>query len=80
MKLETEVVGMLALLIQLEGINLGSRRKTGAQTYSLFAKVLSVANFLIYVLKLFYLTVLFIALSSLLTLPELQFFPPLLHA
>lgn len=77
MKLETEVGGMLALLVQLEDINLSSRRKTGAQTYSLFAEVSSVANFLSYVLKLFYSTVLFIALSLLLTLPELQFFPPL---
>lgn len=41
-----------------------------AQTYSLFSKI-SVANFLSYVLKLFYLMVLFIALSSLFTLPEL---------
>lgn len=30
MKLETEVGGMLALLIQIEDINLSSRRKTGS--------------------------------------------------
>lgn len=45
MKLKTEVAGMLPLLVQLEDINLSSRRKTGAQMYSLFAKVSSAANF-----------------------------------
>lgn len=69
MKLETEVGGMLALLIQLEDINLSSRRKTGSD--NLFLAKVSVANFLSYVLKLFHLLGLFIALSSLLTLPEL---------
>lgn len=38
MKLETEVGGVLALLIQLEDINVSSRRKAVAQTYSLFSK------------------------------------------
>jgi len=71
MKLKTEMEGMLVLLTALEDINLSSWRKTGVQTYYLFAKVLSVANFLSYVPKLFYLTVLFIAIFSLLTLPEL---------
>lgn len=44
MKLKTEVGGMLALLVQLEDINL-SRRETGALMYSLFESVSSVANF-----------------------------------
>lgn len=78
MKLETEVGGMLALLIEIEDINLSSRRKTVAQTYSLFSKSLcgQLPKFCVKAVSFDEFIY-----SSFLTVNSARiFFPPLFHA